>query len=77
MSPLIVTSILTVPGLLLLLIPAHDESGAFDTRNGVVGIRTRQTMASREAWDAAHSWARMPMRRSESSPAARAAQPVS
>ncbi|MEU4539143.1 SdpI family protein [Streptosporangium sp. NPDC023825] len=63
MEPVIVASVLTLPALALLLIPFHDESGAADTRNHLAGFRTRQTLASREAWNAAHTWARAPMRR--------------
>ncbi|MEV0754070.1 SdpI family protein [Streptosporangium sp. NPDC050280] len=63
MDPVIMTSVLTLPALALLLIPFHDESGATDTRNQLAGLRTRQTLASREAWNAAHAWARAPMRR--------------
>ncbi|RJL35849.1 SdpI family protein [Bailinhaonella thermotolerans] len=63
MSPVFVVSLLTLPMLALLLIPFHDESGAVDTRNRLAGMRTRQTLASREAWDAAHAWLRRPLRR--------------
>ncbi|WP_194244008.1 SdpI family protein [Nonomuraea phyllanthi] len=47
----------------MLLIPFHDESGKVDTRNQLSGLRTRQTLASREAWNAAHTSMRRPMRR--------------
>ncbi|MER6949561.1 SdpI family protein [Nonomuraea sp. NPDC000554] len=57
------TSLLALPALALLLIPFHDESGAVDTRNRLLGLRTRHTLASREAWDAAHAWLRRPLRR--------------
>ncbi|MDA0634103.1 SdpI family protein [Nonomuraea sp. MCN248] len=63
MGPILISAILTVPVLLLLLIPFHDESGNVDGRNGLAGLRTRETLASRAAWDAAHAWARAPMRR--------------
>ncbi|MGI5270736.1 SdpI family protein [Nonomuraea sp. CA-218870] len=63
MGPILMSAILTAPVLPLLLIPFHDESGAVDGRNGLAGTRTRETLASREAWDAAHAWARAPMRR--------------
>ncbi|MEU8378226.1 SdpI family protein [Streptosporangium sp. NPDC048865] len=63
MEPVIIASVLTLPALALLLIPFHDESGATDTRDHLAGLRTRQTLASREAWNAAHAWARAPMRR--------------
>ncbi|MFG1944615.1 SdpI family protein [Nonomuraea sp. NPDC048826] len=63
MGPILITAILTAPVLLLLLIPFHDESGAVDSRNGLAGLRTRETLASREAWDAAHTWAKAPLRR--------------
>ncbi|MEV4219655.1 SdpI family protein [Nonomuraea sp. NPDC049725] len=62
MGPVLMTAILTLPALALLLVPFHDESGAADSRNGLAGLRTRETLASREAWDAAHAWARGPMR---------------
>ncbi|MGW0482393.1 SdpI family protein [Nonomuraea sp. NPDC003214] len=62
MGPVLMTAILTLPALALLLVPFHDESGATDSRNGLAGLRTRETLASREAWDAAHAWARGPMR---------------
>lgn len=62
MGPIIMNAILTVPALALLLIPFHDESGAVDSRNGLAGLRTRETLASRGAWDAAHAWAKRPMR---------------
>lgn len=57
------TSLLALPTLALLLIPFHEESGAVDTRNRLSGLRTRHTLASREAWDAAHAWLRRPLRR--------------
>ncbi|MDF2709363.1 MAG: hypothetical protein K0R62_5015 [Nonomuraea muscovyensis] len=63
MGSVLVTSLLTLPALALLLIPFHDESGAVDTRNRLFGLRTRQTLASREAWDTAHTWMRRPVRR--------------
>ncbi|GAA4517052.1 MULTISPECIES: SdpI family protein [Nonomuraea] len=62
MGPILINAILTAPALALLLIPFHDESGAVDSRNGLAGLRTRETLASREAWDAAHTWAKVPMR---------------
>ncbi len=63
MGPILMTAILTLPALAVLLIPFHDESGAADTRNSLAGLRTRETLASPEAWNAAHAWARAPMRR--------------
>lgn len=64
MGPILITSILTLPTLLLLaFVPFYDETGAFDSRNGMAGLRTKETLASREAWDAAHAWAKVPMRR--------------
>ncbi|WP_336209065.1 SdpI family protein [Nonomuraea sp. LPB2021202275-12-8] len=63
MGSILMTAILTLPALALLIIPLYDESGAVDSRNGLAGLRTRQTLASREAWDAAHAWAKAPMRR--------------
>lgn len=62
-GPVFVTSLLTLPLLALLLIPFHDESSVIDTRNRLSGFRTRETLASREAWDAAHAWIRRPLRR--------------
>ncbi|MEV0591483.1 SdpI family protein [Nonomuraea cavernae] len=63
MGPVFVTSLLMLPSLALVLIPFHDESGAVDTRNRLSGFRTRETLASPEAWNAAHTWARRPLRR--------------
>src|SRR5690606_25286737 len=64
MGPILSTSILTLPTLLLLaFVPFYDETGSFDSRNGMAGLRTQETLASREAWDAAHAWAKVPMRR--------------
>ncbi|MER5423410.1 SdpI family protein [Streptosporangium roseum] len=63
MGPVFVTSLLTLPLLALLLIPFHDGSSAIDTRNRLSGFRTRETLASREAWDAAHAWIRQPLQR--------------
>jgi hypothetical protein len=63
MGPILITSLLTVPALAVLLVSFNDESGAVDTRNRLSGLRTRETLASREAWDAAHTALRRPMRR--------------
>ncbi|MFG3439633.1 SdpI family protein [Nonomuraea sp. NPDC047897] len=63
MGPVLMTSLLTLPVLALLLISFHDTSGVVDTRNRLSGLRTRHTLASREAWDAAHTWLRRPLRR--------------
>lgn len=57
------SSILTLPVLAIFLIPAHDKTGKTDTRSRLAGLRTSQTLASREAWDAAHAWARKPLLR--------------
>jgi hypothetical protein len=62
MGPVFVTSLLTLPSLALLLIPFHDASSVVDTRNSLVGFRTRETLSSREAWDAAHAWIRRPLK---------------
>lgn len=62
MGPVSVVSLLSLPVIAVLLISFHDESGAVDTRNRLSGLRTRETLASREAWDAAHAWMRRPMR---------------
>ncbi|MCA2190721.1 SdpI family protein [Nonomuraea cavernae] len=63
MGPVLVTSLTMLPSLALLLIAFHDESGTVDTRNRLSGLRTRETLASPEAWNAAHTWMRRPLRR--------------
>ncbi|MFI7615882.1 hypothetical protein ACIBP6_32155 [Nonomuraea terrae] len=63
MGPVFMTSLLSLPAVALLLISFHDESGTVDTRNKLSGFRTRHTLASREAWDAAHAWLKRPLRR--------------
>lgn len=45
MGPLLITAILALPALALALVPFHDETGATDTRNGLAGLRTRETLA--------------------------------
>lgn len=63
MGPILLSSILTLPVLAILLIPSYDKTGKTDSRTRLAGLRTSQTLASREAWDAAHAWARRPLRR--------------